>query len=100
MFVLPDGRRATGRILVGKPRAGPRNAECVVALEGLRGALGGRPTIHGEDTLQALTLGIQFLATLLRQFIAAGGRVLDREGNDAALEATFGALRRRQTRRR
>ena len=71
-----------------------RDTVCDVALEGLGGALGGQRRIFGGDSLQALLLGVQFLGVMLHRFVEDGGHVLDREGNDATLQAIFGPLLR------
>lgn len=81
-----------GRIAVGLPEVGDEGqARCPVMLDGHFH----RPTaIAGADTLQALVLGLQFLATMLHEFVAQGGRVLyPDDDEDVPLDAVFGGLR-------
>jgi len=91
-----DGTRTPVALRVGAPApAATGDWHCALRLEGLHDSL---PSIHGDDSLQALCLALMFAASVLRQFIASGGRLIDaEEGEDAAeaswpLEAYFGWL--------
>lgn len=93
VFVHPNGDRRPGRIAVGQPYQGPENASCPIALDGLELC---RP-IHGDNTLQALLLGIRFLGMRLHDFRSKGGRVIMYPGDEPdedvdVLQAFFGPL--------
>ena len=89
VFVRPDGSRAPGRIAVAAPVQLEEHAECWVHLDGLAQAL----RIYGDNTLQALMLGLHFLGYRLHDLISTGGRVLkDEEDTDVLLAAYFGPL--------
>jgi hypothetical protein len=96
VFVHPDGRRTPGRIAVGLPvELDATEASCQVALDGCRETPG---SIRGGSTLQALMLAVQFLSTLLHDFVSKGGRVLYPDDDaDVPLDALFGARLREVT---
>lgn len=48
--------------------------------------------MRGADTMQALCIALRFIGWKLHAFLAAGGRVLDDDGEDAGVEAVFGPL--------
>lgn len=78
--------------LAGGDTAGGDEAHCPVEIDGLHSRV--HPIIGG-GSLQALLLGVRFLGTMLHDFIARGGRVLDAEDDtDVPLEALFGPLLR------
>lgn len=59
---------------LGAPeRMSPDEWRCHVSLDGLHNGLG---FIHGGDSMQALLLALALAATLLRGFVASGGRLL------------------------
>ena len=69
---------------------------CRVSLDGLKDGL---DFIHGADSMQALSLALRLAVSLLRDFIARGGRLLyAREQNEPLdesewpLESYFGWL--------
>jgi hypothetical protein len=88
-WVLANGERRQGRIAIGMPAAGEREASCAYALDGLEYVAG---PMLGADTMQALCMALRFLGLRLRAFLASGGRVLDDDGEDVGLEDVFGPL--------
>jgi hypothetical protein len=85
-----EGKRTKARILVGRPRMIDRHeATCVVALEGIVAPM----EIHGEDTLQALLLGVRMLGWRLHDLRSRGARMT------GIVEASFGELLCPPTRR-
>lgn len=99
VLVHPDGHRVPRRIAAGQPYtvdgAGPAagdESHCPVEIHGLHASV--HPLIGGS-TLQALLLGVQFLGTMLHDFIARGGRVIDPDDDsDVPLAALFGPMLR------
>jgi hypothetical protein len=108
VFVHPDGRRVPGRIAVGQPYtlagadpAASYESHCPVEIDGVHSRLF---PIVGEGTLGALLLGVQFLGSMLHDFVSRGGRVLypnsdvplaeDDSGVDVPLSALFGPMLR------
>src|SRR3954467_4458415 len=91
VFVDRGGRRAAGRIAVGRPaRLDANEALCRCALDGLDPA---PRWLHGAEPMQALVLAMQFVGTRLHEFASNGGRVLEPDGKtDACIEAIFGPL--------
>jgi hypothetical protein len=95
-----SGVRADGRVLpiiasVGQPYQAERHWRCPVRLTGIDDHL---PDIAGEDSLQALCLGLRLLGSRLSDFIAQGGRLFVEGGGpddpetELVLEAYFGTL--------
>ena len=87
-----DGRRVPFALRLGAPE--PRATgewRCALHLDGLVDELG---PVSGDDGVQALCLALLLAASLLRRFVAAGGRLLDPLGGDEdwPLEAYFGWL--------
>jgi hypothetical protein len=99
VLVHPDGRRVAGHIAVGQPYtlggadpAATYESHCPIEIDSLYPAA--QPIIGG-GTLQALLLGVQFLGTMLHDFMSRGGRVLDPEDDtEIALESLFGPMLR------
>jgi hypothetical protein len=99
VLVHPDGRRVPGHIAVGQPYtlggadpAASYESHCPVEIDGLHSRI--HPIIGG-GTLQALLLGVQFLGTLLHDFVSRGGQVLDAEDDShVPLPALFGPMLR------
>ena len=96
LAVHADGTRTPVALRVGAPeQLSVDEWQCAVRLDGLHDHL--RP-MHGADSVQALCLALRLAATLLRDFVARGGRLLAGEGRadaDAAdwpLDAYFGWL--------
>ncbi len=59
---------------VGAPeKVSSEEWRCHVSLDGLQEGLG---FIHGADSMQALSLALGLAVTLLREFVARGGRLL------------------------
>jgi hypothetical protein len=89
VFAYPDGRRARGRIAIGLPYdVGGGESRCRVVLDFI-------PVDHpisGTTPLQALLLAVRFAGTMLAHFLESGGKVLDADGEDIALDAIFGPL--------
>lgn len=82
---------------LGAPeRVSPDEWRCHVSLDGLQNGLG---FMHGGDSMQALLLAMGLAATLLREFVARGGRLFyaEQDGKPVdegewPLEAYFGWL--------
>ena len=91
-----DGIRAPVALRVGAPERVPTGEwRCAVHLDGLYDRL---VPIRGEDSVQALCLALGLAATLLRNFVASGGRLVEgtntssEDEPDWPLEAYFGWL--------
>lgn len=93
LFLHPDGRCVAGCIWVGQPRkVDELEARCPVGLDGLHENLA---EVAGNDTLQAMLLGVRLLANLLGEFQQRGGRVLDPQTDEPIdLEPYLGTLLR------
>jgi hypothetical protein len=91
LAVAPDGGRRPVALRVGAPERGAGGAwRCALRLDGLHAGL---PAMEGDDAVQALCLALGLAAALLRDFVGAGGRLLDAGGRDEwPLEAYFGWL--------
>lgn len=91
LAVRPTGERIPLTLTVGAPaRARDGSWRCSVRFDGLHDGLA---PMAGDDGVQALCLALGLAATLLRDFVAGGGRVLDAAGaEDWPLEAYFGWL--------
>jgi hypothetical protein len=93
IFQHADGRRAAGRIALGYPWPGHAEYKpiCRALLDGLDEHRG--VTLEADTPFQALQLAMASLATRLRAFLAAGGRVLTPAGDaDIDLGTLFGPL--------
>lgn len=82
--VRSSGERVPVIVEIGRPYEvrdgkGADCAACPVAIHGLHGDL---HDIYGEDTLQALTLGIAFIHQLLSDFTAKGGRLCFKDSDE------------------
>ena len=90
--VRSSGERVPVTVEIGRPYdirdgKGADCAGCPVAIHGLHDNL---HDIHGEDTLQALTLAVAFVHRLLSDFTAKGGRLLFKDSDeDFHFEAYF-----------
>lgn len=93
-----SGLRADGRIVpitasLGQPYQAEQHWRCPVSLIGIDERL---PDIAGEDSLQALCLGLRLLGMRLADFLAKGGRLFNEgggpegPGTELPLEAYFG----------
>jgi hypothetical protein len=79
IFEHPDGKRVAGLIRVEKPYVDDDNvAHCVVIIDGLYERM---PDISGPSTLHALIMAVCLGAGLLQDFLQAGGRILQPEGD-------------------
>jgi hypothetical protein len=86
----PSGERRPVRVWVGTPvQESTGEWRCPAGLEGLYDDLG---VMRGEDALQAVCLEIGLCATLLREHVAAGGRLQYPGGEEFPVEAYFGWL--------
>ena len=91
------GKRTPVEFRVGAPeRVSSSEWRCHVSLDGLRDGLG---SVHGVDSMQALSLALGLAANLLRQFVARGGRLtyadpesMSVEEGEWPLESYFGWL--------
>ena len=77
----PDGRRLPIRVEIGRPHYDERGSwACPIQLVGLDSEI---REIHGEDSLQALCLGVQFIETMLQAELNSGHRLIhDGDGAD------------------
>lgn len=82
----PDGRDVPFSIVVDAPQESADGWTCAVALRGLEAPYA---PIAGEDALQALTLGLRFLALQLRAMVAKGGALRDADGEPWPIDAHF-----------
>jgi hypothetical protein len=74
LAVRADGTPVPVALRIGAPeRAAAGEWRCAVRLDGLHEGL---IPMHGEDSVQALSLALRLAATLLRDFVARGGRLL------------------------
>jgi hypothetical protein len=90
LATLPSGGRRPLRVWVGTPVREPTGEwSCPAGLEGLYDGLS---AMRGEDAFQAICLALGLCATLLREHIAAGGRLHYAGGEEFPLEAYFGWL--------
>jgi hypothetical protein len=91
------GKRSFVAFRIGAPeQLSSDEWQCGVSLEGLHDELG---SIHGADSLQALSLAMGLASTLLREFVARGGRLVYKPESretvdeiDWPLESYFGTL--------
>ena len=95
-----SGLRADGSVVpitvsVGQPYQAERCWRCHVSLTGIDDHL---PDIGGEDSFQALCLGLRLLGLRLADFVAKGGRLFVEDGGhndpdtEVPLEAYFGTF--------
>ncbi|HWO18396.1 MAG TPA: hypothetical protein VNO30_06455 [Kofleriaceae bacterium] len=89
-WVLASGARREGRIAIGMPVAIADNeATCEYALDGLEYVAG---PMRGAHKMQALCIALRFIGWKLHDFLAAGGRVLNEDGEDVSLKDVYGPL--------
>ena len=82
------GGRFPIRIRIGKPYpASDIDWACPVTVEGMEWPF---PDMHGVDSLQALTLALNFARHSLEDFLKKGGALFWPEGEPATLESIFG----------
>ena len=95
-----SGLRADGRLVpitvsLGQPYQAERCWRCPVGLTGIDDHL---PDIAGENSFQALCLGVRLLGMRLADFVTKGGRLFvegggpDEPDTEVPLEAYFGTL--------
>jgi hypothetical protein len=96
LAVHVDGTRTPIALRVSAPeQLAADEWRCAVRLDGLHHHL---IPMHGANSVQALCLALRLAATLLRDFTARGGRLLDAEESadadkaDWPLDAYFGWL--------
>jgi len=85
--VRPDGYQSEIAVKIGTPYQcgeAPGEWACPVALSGLYDRLSDP---HGGDAFQALCLAIRLALSLLSGFVADGGRLLFKTGEEVPLEA-------------
>jgi len=92
IWVDADGTRRPGRIAIAAPEPHPDASSSCMVLVDCREPRA--RAIYGADHLQAMLLALQLAGTELHTFGDRGGRVLDPEGTDFAVEAYFGPLLR------
>ena len=86
--VAPSGRRTPINVEVGRPHPDSRGAwACPVLVDGLDS----KPRdIYGEDSLQALCLGLRLVRTHLEGVLERGSRlVYSDEGTEFPIDAYF-----------
>ena len=94
LFVHANGRRWAGRIALSPIIRRSLTPDiqvwsCTVVADNVVGPF----QLHGASRLQALTCALDFLASQLFRFVAAGGRILDPNSEqDYPLETMFGAV--------
>jgi len=88
LATLPSGERRPVRVWVGAPVREPTGEwSCPGGLDGLHDDL---EAMRGEDSYQSICLALGLSAALLRDHVAAGGRLEYPGGGDFPLEAYFG----------
>ena len=71
--VSSDGERKPVRVQIGKPHFDERGSwACPVVVTSVSDKV---REIHGEDPMQALCLGVQFVRSLLYSILERGGRL-------------------------
>lgn len=89
-WIPASGERRPGRIAIGMPVAvSDDEASCLYALDGLEYVAG---PMRGAHRMQALCQALCFIGWKLHDFVSRGGRVLNDDGEDVALDAVFGPL--------
>jgi hypothetical protein len=89
--VSATNERREVALRVDEPRQhGNGTWSCVLSLRGLYDNLA---AINGEDSLQALCLALRLAERLLREFVAAGGRLELETGDPFPIDAIFGRPR-------
>ena len=72
--VSPNGEREPVRIQIGKPHFDERGSwACPVLVTSVSDKV---REIHGEDSMQALCLGLQFVRSMLESVLERGGGLL------------------------
>jgi len=90
IWAFPDGQRRKGRIAIGEPELAPGGeTDCAYALDGLEYVAG---PLKGGGAMQALCIALSFIGWKLHAFLAAGGQVLNEDGEEAGVESIFGPL--------
>jgi len=87
--VASDGERKPIRVEIGWPHFDERGSwACPVVVTSVSNEV---REIHGEDSMQALCLGVQFVRSMLQSVVERGSRLLhDDEDTDFHLEVYFG----------
>jgi hypothetical protein len=87
---LPEGASRPVHVWVGRPVLESTGEwSCAAGLDGLYDDL---LAMRGEDALQAVCLALGLCSTLLREHVAAGGRLQYPGGEEFPLDAYFGWL--------
>jgi len=88
MEVRPDGERRPIRAQLGAPHYDERGSwACPVLLTSIDGTV---KEIHGEDSMQALCLGLSFIHTMLHSLLTQGSRLIDaKAGPDSPSDTNF-----------
>jgi hypothetical protein len=88
--VSPDGERKPVRVQIGQPQFDERGSwACPVIITSVSDKV---REIHGDDSMQALCLGIQFVRSMLQSALDGGSRLLHAdEDTDFHPEVYFGA---------
>lgn len=86
--IAATGRRTSIRVEIGRPHPDPRGGwACPVLVDGLDGKV---RDIFGEDSLQALCLGLRIVRVHLACVLERGSRLVDaRDDSDFPLEVYF-----------
>lgn len=88
-FVAADGARWDGQIAIAEPIPAGIDFSCVVVAD----RRVPKCAIFGVSPLQAMTLALQLVASVLHDFTARGGQLLEpRGGTDLRPDLLFGRL--------
>lgn len=88
--LMTSNERRPVSVRIGMPtRTAEHEWACRLDIDGLHTGLS---PVAGGDGLQALCLAMMLAATLLRQFVAEGGRLEYASGGEFPLESYFGWL--------
>lgn len=89
--VAPDGERKPIRVQIGQPHFDERGSwACPILITSVSDKV---REIHGEDSLQALCLGVQFVQSMLLSVLERGGRLLHGDAEaDFHPEVYFGNI--------
>jgi hypothetical protein len=86
-----NGERKPVRVEIGRPHVDERGSwACPVVVTWVGDEI---REIHGEDSMQALCLGVQFVRSMLQSAVERGSRLLHAEGDtDFHPEVYFGKI--------
>ena len=90
--VSPDGERKPVRVQIGQPHFDERGSwACPVVVTSISNKV---REIQGEDSMQALCLGMQFVRSMLQSILERGSRLQHADAEaDFHPEIYFGSIR-------